>query len=173
MQRELAEERRGDAQRIDGGADVVVEAGQREFGGGGCAADMVAALVDCDGDTLLRQRDGGGETVGTGADDVGCVQRHEPIVARLGYNRFMAANAVVRSRVSVEVKEEATEVLNNMGLTVSDLMRIVLTRVAKERSLPFDLRPNALTRETLEKSARGEDVHRAEDADDMFEQLGI
>ena len=85
----------------------------------------------------------------------------------------MAANAVVRSRVSVEVKEEATEVLNNMGLTVSDLMRIVLTRVAKERSLPFDLRPNALTRETIEKSARSEDVHHAENADDMFEQLGI
>jgi DNA-damage-inducible protein J len=85
----------------------------------------------------------------------------------------MAANAVVRSRVSVQVKEEATEVLSSMGLTVSDLMRIVLTRVAKERSLPFDLRPNALTRETMEKSARGEDVHRADDADDMFEQLGI
>jgi len=85
----------------------------------------------------------------------------------------MAVNTVVRSRVSVQVKEEATEVLKNMGLTVSDLMRIVLTRVAKERSLPFDLRPNALTRETMEKSARGEDVHHAEDANDMFEQLGI
>ena len=85
----------------------------------------------------------------------------------------MAVNTVVRSRVSVQVKEEATEVLNDMGLTVSDLMRIVLTRVAKERSLPFDLRPNALTRETMEKSARGEDVRHAKDADDLFEQLGI
>lgn len=85
----------------------------------------------------------------------------------------MPANAVVRSRVSVEVKDKATEVLNDMGLTVSDLMRIVLTRVAKDRSLPFDLRPNALTRETMEKSERGEDVHRAKDAVDLFEKLGI
>jgi DNA-damage-inducible protein J len=85
----------------------------------------------------------------------------------------MAANAVVRSRVSVEVKEKATAVLDDMGLTVSDLMRIVLTRVARERSLPFDLRPNALTRETMEKSARGEEVHHAKDAVDLFEQLGI
>ncbi len=75
----------------------------------------------------------------------------------MGYDGGMAANAVVRSRVSVEVKEEATVVLRDMGLTVSDLMRIVLTRVAKERTLPFDLRPNALTVETLEKSARGEE----------------
>jgi DNA-damage-inducible protein J len=94
-------------------------------------------------------------------------------VARLGYNRRMAANAVVRSRVSVEVKDEATEVLSDMGLTVSDLMRIVLTRVAKERTLPFDLRPNALTRETMEKSERGEDVYHAKDAADLFEKLGI
>jgi DNA-damage-inducible protein J len=85
----------------------------------------------------------------------------------------MAANAVVRSRVSVEVKEEATEVLGDMGLTVSDLMRIVLTRVAKERTLPFDLRPNALTRETMDKTARGEDVLHAKDAKELFEQLGI
>jgi DNA-damage-inducible protein J len=85
----------------------------------------------------------------------------------------MAANAVVRSRVSVEVKEEATEVLNDMGLTVSDLMRIVLTRVAKERSLPFDLRPNALTVETMQKSARGEELNKAKDAADLFEKLGI
>jgi DNA-damage-inducible protein J len=85
----------------------------------------------------------------------------------------MAANAVVRSRVSVEVKEEATVVLSDMGLTVSDLMRIVLTRVAKERTLPFDLRPNALTRETMDKTARGEDVLHAKDAKELFEQLGI
>jgi DNA-damage-inducible protein J len=94
-------------------------------------------------------------------------------VAHLGYNSRMTANAVVRSRVSVEVKKEATEVLNGMGLTVSDLMRIVLTRVAKDRSLPFDLRPNALTIETMEKSARGKDVHHAKDAADLFEKLGL
>ncbi len=91
----------------------------------------------------------------------------------MSYYSDMAANAVVRSRVSVEVKEEATVVLSDMGLTVSDLMRIVLTRVAKERTLPFDLRPNALTRETMDKTARGEDVLHAKDAKELFEQLGI
>jgi DNA-damage-inducible protein J len=91
----------------------------------------------------------------------------------LGYNWNMAENAVVRSRVSAEVKEQATSVLEGMGLSVSDLMRIVLTRVAKEGAIPFDLNPNKLTRETLLKSARGEEVHRAKDAQDLFDQLGI
>ena len=85
----------------------------------------------------------------------------------------MAQNAVVRSRVSAEIKEQATSVLEGMGLSVSDLMRIVLTRVAKDGAIPFELNPNKLTRETLAKSARGEEVHRAKDAKELFEQLGI
>jgi DNA-damage-inducible protein J len=49
-----------------------------------------------------------------------------------------------------------------------------LTKIAKEKALPFDMRvPNALTAETLAKSERGEDVHRAKDVDDLFQQLGI
>lgn len=91
----------------------------------------------------------------------------------MGYNLCMAENAVVRSRVSVEVKEQATSVLEGMGLSVSDLIRVVLTRVAKDGAIPFELNPNKLTRETLAKSARGEEVHRAKDAKDLFKQLGI
>jgi DNA-damage-inducible protein J len=85
----------------------------------------------------------------------------------------MSENSVVRSRISAEVKAQATAVLEDLGLSVSDLMRITLTRVAKEGAIPFDLNPNRLTRETLRKSARGEDLHRAKDAEDLFDQLGI
>ncbi len=85
----------------------------------------------------------------------------------------MAANAVVRSRIDADVKEKAAAVLEEMGLTVSDVMRIVLTRVARENALPFDLKPNKLTRETMRKTARGVDVHQAKDAADLFHKLGI
>ncbi|MGD0629712.1 MAG: type II toxin-antitoxin system RelB/DinJ family antitoxin [Terracidiphilus sp.] len=85
----------------------------------------------------------------------------------------MASNAVVRSRISIEVKEKATAVPEEMGLTVSDVMRIVLTRVAEEEALPFDLKPNKLTRETMRKTALGKEVHQATDAADLFKKLGI
>jgi len=91
----------------------------------------------------------------------------------MGYNTRMAANAVVRSRIDADVKEKATAVLEEMGLTVSDVMRIVLTRVAKENALPFDLKPNKLTRETMRKTARGAEVHQAKDAADLFDKLDI
>ena len=85
----------------------------------------------------------------------------------------MATNAVVRSRIAVDVKDRATAVLDEMGLTVSDVMRIVLTRVANEKALPFDLKPNKLTLETMRKTDQGIDVHSAQNAADLFEKLGI
>ena len=33
--------------------------------------------------------------------------------------------------------------------------------------------PNALTAETLARSERGEDVHHAKDAEDLYKQLGL
>jgi DNA-damage-inducible protein J len=49
----------------------------------------------------------------------------------------MAANALVQIRIDATVKDRATAVLENMGLTVSDAVRILLTRVANEGTLPF------------------------------------
>jgi len=86
----------------------------------------------------------------------------------------MAATAFVRARIDESLKEEAAAVLTEMGLTVSDVVRIVLTRVAKDKALPFEMRvPNRLTAETLAKSERGEGLHHAKDAKDLFEQLDI
>jgi DNA-damage-inducible protein J len=86
----------------------------------------------------------------------------------------MAATAFVRARVDETVKNEAAAVLAGMGLTVSDVVRIALTKIAREKALPFEMRvPNAVTAQTLAKSERGEDVHRAKDAEDLFQQLGI
>jgi DNA-damage-inducible protein J len=51
----------------------------------------------------------------------------------------MAANALVQTRINPAVKAQATEVLERMGLTVSDAVRILLTRTAQEGALPFPL----------------------------------
>lgn len=84
------------------------------------------------------------------------------------------ATTFVRARVDEELKNEAAAVLAGMGLTVSDVVRIALTKIARGKALPFDMRmPNALTAETLARSERDEDVHSAKDAIDLFDQLGI
>ncbi|MDP1634695.1 MAG: type II toxin-antitoxin system RelB/DinJ family antitoxin [Gallionellaceae bacterium] len=86
----------------------------------------------------------------------------------------MAATAFVRARIDQSLKNEAAAVLAEMGMTVSDVVRIALTKIAKEKALPFEMRvPNKLTAGTLARSERGEDVHHAKDADELFGQLGI
>jgi DNA-damage-inducible protein J len=58
----------------------------------------------------------------------------------------MPTNAVVRARIDEQTKEEASAVLAAMGLTVSDAFRMMLTRIAREKALPFEpLVPNATT----------------------------
>lgn len=68
----------------------------------------------------------------------------------------MAANAVVRARIDEHIKEEASAVLAAMGLTASGAFRIMMTRIAREKALPFDpLIPNAETIEAMREARRG------------------
>ena len=49
----------------------------------------------------------------------------------------MPASDFVRARIDPAIKNEAAKVLAAMGLTVSDVCRMALTRVAYEGRLPF------------------------------------
>lgn len=51
----------------------------------------------------------------------------------------MASSDVVRARIDGRIKEEATDVLAEMGLSVSDAIRMLLTRIATDKALPFDI----------------------------------
>jgi DNA-damage-inducible protein J len=86
----------------------------------------------------------------------------------------MAQTAFVRARIDETVKDEAAAVLADMGLTVSDLVRITLTRVAKERAVPFELKvPNAETRAAMLESreALKSRKSRFKTAEEMFDAL--
>jgi DNA-damage-inducible protein J len=88
--------------------------------------------------------------------------------------RIMAANALVQARIDGTIKEEATVVLSAIGLTVSDAVRLMLTRVAREKALPFEpLIPNQETIAAMKDVRAGKvepvslsDMQAALDADD-------
>ena len=68
----------------------------------------------------------------------------------------MTANALVTTRIDGAVKEEASTVLAAMGLTISDAVRLMLTRVAHEHALPFDpLIPNEETIAAMKEARKG------------------
>jgi DNA-damage-inducible protein J len=65
----------------------------------------------------------------------------------------MAAGAFVRARIDEGLNNEAASVPAEMGLTVSDVVRMTLTRIAKGKALPFDLKvPNSETRAAMEEA---------------------
>jgi len=83
----------------------------------------------------------------------------------------MPSNTVVRARIDGQIKEEATAVLDAMGLTVSDAFRMLLTRIAKERALPFEpLVPNEETIQAMQE-ARARRVRTAKSPEDLIAQL--
>ena len=57
----------------------------------------------------------------------------------------MAANALVQTRIDADVRDRAAAVLDSMGLTVSEAVRILLTRTANEGALPLELISNSET----------------------------
>jgi DNA-damage-inducible protein J len=58
----------------------------------------------------------------------------------------------VRCRIDPKTKEQASEVIEAMGLSVSDAIRLFLKRVAADGSIPFELRaPNAKTMAAIQE----------------------
>jgi DNA-damage-inducible protein J len=55
----------------------------------------------------------------------------------------MPANALVQTRIDPEIRDRAATVLGRVGLSVSDAVRILLTRTANEGALPFDVSDKA------------------------------
>ena len=83
----------------------------------------------------------------------------------------MPGNQLVQARVDKEIKEEAAAVLAGVGLTVSDAVRLLLTRVAHEKALPFaPLVPNAATVAAM-KEARAGSLPRFEDVRSLLDDL--
>ena len=90
-------------------------------------------------------------------------------IRRYGTNTM--ANHLVQARIDREVKEQAATVLAAMGLTVSDAVRLLLTRVAREKALPFaPLVPDDETIAAMNE-ARAGNLPQFADVGSLFDDL--
>jgi DNA-damage-inducible protein J len=66
------------------------------------------------------------------------------------------ADTYVRARIDTGTKELATVALAEMGLSISDAIRLLMLRVVDERRLPFEVRsPGATTRKAIAELEQG------------------
>ena len=68
----------------------------------------------------------------------------------------MANSTMIHDRIDEEIKKKAAKTLYDMGLSLSDAVRVFLVRVVAEKQMPFSLKvPNA---ETLSSMAEADEI---------------
>ena len=87
----------------------------------------------------------------------------------------MAAHtSMLHIRVDDDLKEQATQALTAMGMSVSDAVRLFLHRVVIDQAFPLELKvPNAQTRAAMEESRAMMAARRTgfASADELFAEL--
>jgi len=86
----------------------------------------------------------------------------------------MSDTTRVHVRVDEKVKAKAAKALSAMGLSISDAVRVLLTRVAAEQRLPFEIKvPNAETRTAMAEAEELLRSRRAQfrTAEELFDDL--
>ena len=82
--------------------------------------------------------------------------------------------SMLHIRVDDDIKEQATQALTAMGLSVSDAVRLFLRRVVVDQAFPLELKvPNAETLSAMEESRALMSERRARfaSADKLFAEL--
>ena len=89
---------------------------------------------------------------------------------RLCHMIRMNKSAVVHARIEPQIKKQAEGVLQQLGLSPTEAIRLFYRQICLRGGLPFPvLIPNKLTAKTLKKSQRGEAVDTFNSLEDMLE----
>jgi DNA-damage-inducible protein J len=86
----------------------------------------------------------------------------------------MSKTATVRARLKPELKEKAEEILHRLGVNTTQAITMFYRQIEMNNGLPFNMViPNATTKETFNVTDANEEIVICEDAEDMFDKLGI
>ncbi len=89
---------------------------------------------------------------------------------RMCYIGDMNKTATVHARIDSKTKKASERVLQRIGMTPTDAVRLLYRQIALRREFPLELRvPNKVTATTLGKSDRGEEIETFASLDEMVE----
>jgi len=84
----------------------------------------------------------------------------------------MPKTAVITARVDPELKQEAEEVISQIGLTMSQAVTIYLRQIVYQRGIPFELRiPTEETLAAIEEAKHPQTLPAFQNVDDLFDDL--
>ena len=86
----------------------------------------------------------------------------------------MSKTATVRARMEPGLKDHAETIFRRLGLNATQAITMFYKQVELREGLPFEVAvPTATTKRTFESTDAGRELIVCEDADDMFDKLGI
>ena len=83
----------------------------------------------------------------------------------------MGTTAIIQTTVETTLRDQATAVLAELGMTVEDALRLLLTQVVEERDLPLSMHiPNAETIAAMREADSGAGK-RYSSLDELFKDM--
>jgi DNA-damage-inducible protein J len=84
----------------------------------------------------------------------------------------MSKAAFIRARVEPKLKISAEHILSELGITPTQAITMLYTRIARAHEWPLELKiPNAKTARAIKEARKGKGVIICKDADDLFKNL--
>ena len=81
----------------------------------------------------------------------------------------MSQSAVVHARIDQATKTATEKVLDTLGMTPTEAIRLFYRQIAIRKSFPLELKvPNKLTATVLAKSDKNQDIETFETAADLY-----
>lgn len=81
----------------------------------------------------------------------------------------MSQSAVVHARIDQATKTATEKVLDTLGMTPTEAIRLFYRQIALRKSFPLELHvPNKLTASVLAKSDKNQDIETFETAADLY-----
>jgi len=86
----------------------------------------------------------------------------------------MAKTAFIRARIEPSLKEHVEQILDKLGLTQTEAIKLFYKQIELTNGLPFEVKiPNRETKKAIKDSVEGKNQERFSTTDKLFEDLGI
>ncbi|MCK5914689.1 MAG: type II toxin-antitoxin system RelB/DinJ family antitoxin [Deltaproteobacteria bacterium] len=86
----------------------------------------------------------------------------------------MTKSATVRARIEPKLKIDVENLFKKLGLSTTEAINLFYQQVKLRKGLPFNVViPNETTEKVFEDTDAKRNLIRCDNADDLFEKLGI
>lgn len=88
-------------------------------------------------------------------------------------------NSLIQARVDSKVKEDAEDIINKLGISLNEAIRMFLMQIIIHKGIPFkpslkpEYEPNEMLQQVIADVEDKKDLTRYKNTDEMWQDLGL